>query len=234
MRLSMHRWSEDLFFLFLILLIGGSIIVYIPNYTKKAYENTKSVNYNEKADYSGYRGKSDFPVVSSVKEMREYNNFVIEIDVESLKPTSWFRGLADTRYTGSKLMAKLYKNCEEGMGRFYVAALNSGEKVILLLADVIDFPADGTIRLPVGKIVEVNKTNLFSNLQQEESLTDEESGFYVNMASTWYKEEGMEKAVKAKEDYLIKVSKICIVIMAIYVILKVLLIIILCVKSREK
>ena len=115
------------------------------------------------------------------------DNFVLIIDRTQLKETHTYRGLHDSSYTRNRILRALLNNeMKNGMGQFYVAVLESGERVLVLLDDTtIELPDEGLITLPVGRRINVNSGKSFSKLVERERMEGDAANIYLDMGSAW-------------------------------------------------
>lgn len=189
MTLAIYRLPN---FIFIELLIAAAIswcIGYIPNWQRTAYRKTEPVKYcvNMHNDMSGYPAGDDYPEIKCIADTDKSDNFVLIIDRTQLKETHTYRGLHDSSYTRSRVLRALLNNeMKNGMGQFYVATLESGERVLVLLDDTtIELPDEGQIILPVGRRINVNSGKSFGKLVKREGIEGDAANIYLDMGSAW-------------------------------------------------
>lgn len=176
------------------------IVAYVPNYQKIAYRNTPEIDYSY-LSCAGYPAGRGYPVVQSVEDVMLYDEFIIEIDMKNLESTKCYKYnvISKSLYRGGLIRVFDNNSSEYGIGQFYVATLESGEKIILFLDDTaLDLPKKGKVRLPIGESVRVKKNSVFNYIQDEFGLKDENSSWYVDMAGDWRSGEQAEKMEEIK------------------------------------
>ncbi len=180
------------------------LLAFIPNYQKHAYKDTEPVEYSSfmRTDCVGYPSAESIPTVNSIAEIEEAKEtyFTIELDRANLTPIDLYLYLEERTFSTNGFMRIINNNDFGGVGRFFVAELESGEEVVVLLDDTtIDLPKKGEIRLPIGKSVKVNSDKIKGMLRDKSGLPNVES--YVDMAGDWRESEEAKEVEKFR--YLI-------------------------------
>lgn len=181
-------------------------VAFIPNYQKYAYRDTEPLMYSPimKTDSVGYPAAENFQTVSSVEDIVEAKDtyFTMEIDRADLTPMDLYVYLKKRTFSTNGFMRIINNNDFGGVGRLFVAKLESGEEVIVLLDDTtIELPKKGVVRLPIGKSVKVNTDEIKELLRDKSGLANVES--YIDMAGTWRQSEAAQKVENIR--YLIMV-----------------------------
>ena len=171
-------------------------VAFIPNYQKYGYRDTEPMAYSPimKTASVGYPAAENFPTVGSVAdiEVAKDKYFTIELERENLTPMDLYVYLEKQTFSTNGFMRIINNNDFGGVGRLFVAKLESGEKVVVLLDDTtIELPKEGTVRLPIGKSVKVKSDEIKGMLRDKSELTNVES--YIDMAGTWRQSEEAQK-----------------------------------------
>ena len=204
MPLAYYRLNPIMVLRLIITVWTAFIVAFGPNYQKLAYKDTPAVDYVSYINNVGYPAGNGYPVVRSVEDTLLYDNYIIEIDVENLEATNRYKDniLGKKVYRGAFVRAINNNLSDYGIGQYYVATLESGEKIILFLDDTaLDLPRTGKVILPVGQTIRVKKNNVFDYIQEEFRLEDENTVWYVDMVGYWRESEQM-KALQEKKTYM--------------------------------
>lgn len=159
----------------------------IPHHFEKAaYRDTPAVSYEKYQDQAGYPAGSGFTDVKSVDDMEDLENFTITLDVNDLTPTHKYRTILDKSYCG-KIMRQIQNSTVNGIGQYYTAVLESGEKILVFVDDfALDLPKKGVITLPVAKKMYMNTvSDTFREIQKEQQIPEENINWYVDTAGNW-------------------------------------------------
>lgn len=191
MPLSFYRMRDEVALGLIAAVFIAFFVVIVPNYQKFAYQNTEPKAYKEHVDNAGYPAAEGFPTVNSIAEIqaREDENFTIEMDVSKLQEIDLYMDIKERTFSTSNFMRNINNDDFGGVGRFFVAELASGEKTILFLDDMtLDLPKQGTVTLPIGKVVNLKVGgNLSSKLSTISGLED--VAYYIDMAGEWRESE---------------------------------------------
>lgn len=179
------------------------IVAFVPNYQKTAYKNTPARNYGYYDGYdednAGYPAGQGYPVINSAKDAQLYDNYVIEISVADLEGTNRYKDnvIGKKVYRGSLVRAINNNLSDYGIGQYYVATLESEEKIIVFLDDTaLDLPKSGKIILPVGKTCRVKRNSVFDYIQDKYQLSDENALWYADMSGRWREGEQVKELGK--------------------------------------
>lgn len=204
MPLVYFRLSSTMLLRLIITVWTAYIVAFVPNYQKKAYQDTPARDYVSYINNVGYPAGRGYPVVHSSEEAFLYDNYVIEIDVENLEETNRYKdnNWGKVVYRGAFVRAINNNTSDYGIGQFYVATLENGEKIILFLDDTaLDLPKVGKVTLPVGETIHVERNISFDYIQEKFQLTDENAEWYVEMGGQW-RESEQAQAMEEKKAYL--------------------------------
>lgn len=189
------------------------ILAYVPNYQKWAYQHTIPVAYDKYNDHSGYPEGGGYTAVHSIEEIKQHDNFIIRIDVADLEPVDVYEGIRSDGYSTKKLWRILNPDEKGGIGRYFIATLESGERIVLLLDDtVLHFPKTGIMTLPVGKVNEKYYKEVLDEVYARVDLDEESKGWYVNMAEAWRKGRESKKMEGKQGNILVAAFIICMVL----------------------
>lgn len=167
----------------------------VPNYQKIAYKNTEPVAYDKYENNAGYPAAEGFPEVVSTYDinMMKKRNFTITLDVSKLTPIDFYMEIKDRTYSTNGFMRMINNNDFGGIGRFFIAELASGEKVLVFLDDTtIDLPKEGEVTLPIGKYIALRRCKFLTVLREKSGMPDVDS--FIDMAGDWREGEEAEKA----------------------------------------
>lgn len=208
MPLAYYRLSPTMFVRLMITIWTAYIVAFVPNYQKTAYQNTPARNYGYYDGYdednAGYPAGHGYPVINSAKDAQLYDNYVIEIDVADLEGTNRYKDnvIGKKVYRGPFVRAINNNLSDYGIGQYYIATLESGEKIILFLDDTaLDLPKSGKVILPVGKTCRVKRNSVFDYIQDKYQLSDENALWYADMSGRWREGEQV-KELEKKKTYL--------------------------------
>lgn len=170
-------------------------IAFVPNYQKKAYRGAESVDFAKYyQDGVGYPAGLGYVPVKSIADIEKFRSttFLLEIDVKNLQPLNYFHGIQTDTYCTTAFKRALSNNLDGGIGRYFVATLDSGEKVFLFLDDTtLDMPKSGVIKLPVAKRQKWMPP--MQHLKQAKEVASENMEWYIDAAGTWRKGEEATK-----------------------------------------
>lgn len=213
MPLAFHRLGDKALACLVSSAFIALFLAYIPNYQKWAYEHTIPIAYDKHNDHSGYPEGGGYPVVHSIEEIRQHNNFIIRIDVADLEPVDVYEGIRSNGYSTKKIWRIFNPDEEGGIGRYFIAKLESGEKVVLLLDDtVLDFPKSGIMTLPVGKVNEGYYKEVLNEVYARAEVDEESKNWYINMAEAWRKGRESKKMEGKQESILVAAFIICMLL----------------------
>lgn len=198
MPLAYYRLGPSMVVRLIITVWTAFIVAYVPNYQKIAYQNTTPRDYRDYVDNAGYPAGRGYPEIQSVKEIQLYDNYVIEVDVKNLEQTHVYKDLQlhGTMSGGvwGRINRVLNNNLSDyGIGQYYVATLENGEKLLLFLDDTaISIPKSGRLLLPVGTTRRVKTNELFAEIQDKYQLPKGETIEYVDMAGGWRRDQAKD------------------------------------------
>lgn len=184
-----NRMPDEVQFIIITGVFIACLFAALPHsFEKEAYKYTPSVNYEKYRNQAGYPAGDGFTDVKSIAEMEEYENFTITIDVENLTPTHKYRAVLDKSYYGG-IMRHIQNSTVNGIGQYYTAVLESGEKIIVFLDDfAFEIPKTGKVTLPVAQKMYMNTINdTFHEIQKEQQISEENISWYVDTAGDWRK-----------------------------------------------
>lgn len=138
MHAAFYRIQDSIFVGIVLSVFFSMAVAYLPNYQRKVYRNTEPVKYDKyESENVGYPAGMGYPSVKSVEDImanRKYQ-FVLEINVEDLRPLDYYRGISTSTYCKTAMNRAMVNNIEGGVGRFFVATLQSQEKVLVFIDD---------------------------------------------------------------------------------------------------
>ena len=207
MPLVFYRLSPTKVLRLIITVWTAFIVAFGPNYQKIAYQDTPARDYGYYDGYdddnAGYPAGEGYPVLQSVQEMELYDNYVIEVDVKNLEQTNVYEYLLDGKMFGRAIGRAVNNNISDyGIGQYYVATLENGEKILLLLDDTaLKIPKSGKMVLPIGKTCRSKTNGFFSEIQEKYQLPEGKSIEYADMAGRWRESEQM-KELQNKKTYM--------------------------------
>lgn len=84
-------------------------------------------------------------------------------------------------------MRQIQNSTVNGIGQYYTAVLESGEKILVFVDDfALDLPKKGVITLPVAKKMYMNTvSDTFREIQKEQQIPEENINWYVDTAGNW-------------------------------------------------
>ena len=162
------------------------LAVIVPNYQKYAYKNTDAKVYDKYENNGGYPATEGFPTVNSIEEIieAENRNFTIILDVSKLTPLDFYMNIVERTYSTNGFMRMINNNDYGGIGRFFIAELASGEKVLVFLDDTsIDLPEEGIVTLPIGTCKNLGEGNFLNVLREKSGMSEVAS--FIDMAGKW-------------------------------------------------
>ena len=114
------------------------------------------------------------------------------MDAKELEPLKLYREISEKKYYTRKF-AK-YIGTDGGVGTFYVAKLESKEKIVVFIDDrSFDIPKSGIVELPVASTKKMTNTEVVDYLQNATGLSEENLQYYVDTAGEWRKSEDGQK-----------------------------------------
>ena len=150
----------------------------------------------------GYLPADDITNATSVADIQSNRYCTIAVDGAKLHPTGYYKILDETQAgvkkgTGRKAVdVNNYKYRSNGFaiwfmnnagpqyGEYYVAELDSGEKIVVLLDQtLISHSKSKKIQLPIGQVVEKYPTKFFESISSKYDL-GENGTWYVDMAGS--------------------------------------------------
>jgi len=134
--------------------------------------------------------------VNSIEEIKEIGNtFTIEIDKKDLKPTEVYKRLnvLENNYLTSSTSVWFNRLRGKSYARFYIAALPSDEKVVLLLDEKTISYNDGLLNLPIGQVEKKVPADLMKQWNTEYNLS--EDSWYINMVNSYWRASDMAKSI---------------------------------------
>ena len=182
-----NRMPDEVQFVIITGVFIACLFAAIPHHFEKAaYRDTPAVSYEKYQDQAGYPAGSGFTDVKSVADMEDLENFTITLDVKDLTPTHKYRTILDKSYCG-KIMRQIQNSTVNGIGQYYTAVLESGEKILVFVDDfALDLPKKGVITLPVAKKMYLNTvSDTFREIQKEQQIPEENINWYVDTAGNW-------------------------------------------------
>ena len=175
--------------------ILGWCIMLIPDYGREIYNNTAPVDYDEYTDQTGFPAGKGYEVLTSRKAIVENEkNYIIKIDTSDLESTNLYKAIGRSKYYTSKFAKYDRGNLKGGVGTFYIAKLENGDKILVLIDDrTVTIPKSGAVELPVASTKSVDTMELADKLEEITGLTEDELTYYVDTTEAWRKSEAGEK-----------------------------------------
>ena len=186
-----------------------------PDYGREIYNNTAPVDYDEYKDQTGFPAGKGYEVLTSRKAIVENEkNYLIKIDVSNLESTKLYKAIGESNYYTNKFGKYTEGNIEGGVGTFYIAKLENGDKILVLIDDrTVTIPKSGAVELPVASTKSVDTMELADKLEEITGLTEDELTYYVDTTEAWRKsEEGQrirERALTVCAVVFVGVTIIC-------------------------
>ena len=161
--------------------ILGWCIMLIPDYGREIYNNTAPVDYDEYTDQTGFPAGKGYEVLTSRKAIVENEkNYIIKIDTSDLESTNLYKAIGRSKYYTSKFAKYDRGNLKGGVGTFYIAKLENGDKILVLIDDrTVTIPKSGAVELPVASTKSVDTMELADKLEEITGLTEDELTYYV-------------------------------------------------------
>lgn len=202
----LSRIRSDIFVKLLVSLIIAVIIAILPNYQYFVYHGIEEltdadIESQGVANCIGYRVKSDNCKASTIKEINDLQYCTITLKRSDLQSTGYYRILDETKagveygndrnsfdtkhdtFVQGKVSTFLLNNWGPQYGQFYVATLESGEKIVVLLDQtVLESGKSKTLTLPLGEVVTTYPDVIFSEIDSKYSLSEEGKTWYLDMA----------------------------------------------------
>ena len=175
--------------------ILGWCIMIIPDYGREIYNNTAPVDYDEYTDQTGFPAGNGYEVLTSRKAIVENEkNYLIKIDASDLEATKLYKSIDESNYYTNKFGKYTEGNIEGGVGTFYIAKLENGDKIPVLIDDrAVTIPKSGAVELPVASTKPVDTMGLLERLEEITGFTEDELTYYEDTTEAWRKSEAGEK-----------------------------------------
>lgn len=193
----------------LVKLIIGIVIAFfvaaVPNFQKYIYQKMKPLTASEVNERTvqksiGYLPAKDIQNSGSVEEIKAVSYCTIKVKTSDLHPTGYYKILDESKvgvkegtgrktprqnrlkYKSNHFAIWLMNNVGPQYGQFYVAKLESGEQIIVLLDQtVLSYGKSKEIQLPIGRKADKYPTNFFESISEKYNL-GENGTWYVDMA----------------------------------------------------
>lgn len=203
----LSRIRSDILIKVLIGIVIAILVGIVPNYQIFIYNKLEPLTAQDVKDQSikysiGYMPAGDISNATSAEEIRNSAYCTIAVKGKNLHPTGYYKILDETQAgvkkgTGRKAVdVNNYKYKSNGFsiwfmnnagpqyGQFYVAELDNGDKIIVLLDQtVLSHSKSKTIQLPIGTVKDQYPTNFFESISSKYDLT-ETGTWYVDMAGS--------------------------------------------------
>lgn len=196
MNAAFYRLKDGIFLGIVFAAFMCSAVTYLPNYQRYAYDKTPYVKY-DKYDQriAGYPALEEgFPMVNSVQDVMDNKkyNFLLKIDMKDLKPINRYYGIKSKYIYTSNFRRNIENNQEGGVCQFFVAKLNSGESVMVLIDDTtFRLPESGMVTLPVARYRSANLTSWF---EKPDEISNDNFKWYIDTAGCWREGKEASKA----------------------------------------
>lgn len=136
------------------------VVVFLPPYEKIVYAKSPMLS-EEEADEkyiraTGYKGAEDIQRVYCTDDLSNETgiiNVVLEINSDNLKATGVYQCIEEYRLSGEEKSAikVFFLRTIKSYGQFYIATLESGEKIPVFIDDsLVNVRKKGIIQLPIG------------------------------------------------------------------------------------
>ena len=136
-------------------------VVYLPPYEKIVYENSPILSQEEANEKStmakGYKGDENIKRVNCIDDLRNEKGIIsviLEIDSNDLEATGIYQCIeegASSKPEYNKIKV-VFKRTLKSYGQYYIATLESGERVPVLINDsLVNIERKGIIQLPIGR-----------------------------------------------------------------------------------
>lgn len=159
------------------------IVLYLPPYEKIVYAKSlvlSQAEADEKRLASGYKGGDDIQRVSCIDDIQENWFVILEIEADDLEPTGIYRCIeeGETGKIEVNTIKVFFERTIKSYGQYYIATLESGEKVFVLINDsLVNVHKKGKIQLPIGM-------EDFGSIDfKEYGFTDCDGDFWLDTAS---------------------------------------------------
>ena len=137
------------------------VVVFLPPYEKIVYAKSPVLSKEEveenKFTALGYRGGEDIDRVHSIEDFsgeKGFKNVVIEIDTNELEATGVYYCIDERYQLGDREENRLkvfFLRTTKSYGQFYIATLESGERVPVFIDDsLVNVRKNGIVQLPIG------------------------------------------------------------------------------------
>ena len=111
-------------------------VMWIPDYGKDIYSETKAVDYDEYKDQTGFPAGNGYEELTKVEEIiNTDHNYIVNVDTKDIKPANTYKDILGTTYYYKKSAKYIDSNTNGGVATFYVIKLKSGEKILALIDD---------------------------------------------------------------------------------------------------
>lgn len=202
----LSRIRSDIFVKLFISLIVAVIVAILPNYQYFVYHGIEELTDAEIESQGpgaciGYRVAGDTARASSIAEINELQYCTITLKRSDLQATGYYRILDETKagveygndrnsfdtkhdtFVQGKVSTFLLNNWGPQYGQFYVATLESGEKIVVLLDQtLLESGKSKTLTLPLGQVVTTYPDVIFSEIDSKYALSEEGKTWYLDMA----------------------------------------------------
>ena len=212
----LSRLRSDILIKILIGIVLAIVVSMIPNYQKWIYRRVQPLTENEVKTRTvqksiGYLPADDIPDAKSVEDIQKSSYCTFTVKGSELHATGYYRILDESKAgvkkgTGRKAPdqkhAKFSQKCASvtvmnnmgpQYGQFYVAELESGEQVIVLLdKTVLSLNQSRSIRLPIGRVARTYPVEYFEEIASKYDLK-ENGNWYIDMAGSNFVNSGEAK-----------------------------------------
>ena len=170
-------------------------VMWIPDYGKDIYSETKAVDYDEYKDQTGFPAGNGYEELTKVEEIiNTDHNYIVNVDTKDIKPANTYKDILGTTYYYKKSAKYIDSNTNGGVATFYVIELKSGEKILALIDDrAFTLPQTGCVELPVASTKRITNKTIINKLENSTGLSSEEVRYYVDTAGIWRKSPDGEK-----------------------------------------
>lgn len=186
---AFHRLPDNVQFSVIVALFLSVLVLYVPNYDRMIYRQTKPVEYADAYGHAGYPAEDDVPeLVSREEVLKERDSYTLVVDAETIEPLHVFYRMSDRTISKSAFLRYFDKNQNKTVaGQFFSVELENGDTMIVLLDDhAVKLPRSGLVRLPIGETKETGEY-LMEQLSAKDDFSEEELAHYVDMAGDWRK-----------------------------------------------
>ena len=142
-------------------------VMWIPDYGKDIYSETKAVDYDEYKDQTGFPAGNGYEELTKVEEIiNTDHNYIVNVDTKDIKPANTYKDILGTTYYYKKSAKYIDSNTNGGVATFYVIKLKSGEKILALIDDrAFTLPQTGCVELPVASTKRITNKTIINKLE---------------------------------------------------------------------